>query len=93
MNDNQNLERTMDETMIREFSQRLAVRASAKRAAGRHGWHDPGLCTIEYLESLLKAQIEKPELDPLDIGLLAGMVAFRRGRVTDDQTKNANHCG
>lgn len=75
---NEQVERYKDTEMIRAFMHSLSVRASAKRAAGRHGWWNPEICPIERLESMLREQLQKDELDVHDIGLLAGMVWWRR---------------
>ncbi len=75
---NEQVERFRDTEMIRAFMHSLSVRASAKRAAGRHGWWNPEVISLDDLESMLRRQLQKDELDVHDIGLLAGMVWWRR---------------
>ena len=47
------------------------------RVKGRHGWHDPAMCSSERLAGMLIDHIEKG--DPLDVGAFALFLWCREG--------------
>jgi hypothetical protein len=67
-----------DNAAVDRFATAMKAKLAKKRAEGAGGWDDPEQCHIDYLVSLLVAQIhERAALDPVDIANLAMMIHER----------------
>lgn len=65
----------IDKVAVDIFAQLMKNKLIVSRDKGRHGWWDEEECTVEYLNALLKQQVEKGDM--VDIANLAMMIKLR----------------
>lgn len=56
----------------------MTRRLTEKRREGRHGWHDPAVCSIEELEDMFDKAQSKIPTNWLDVSIFAMMIWQRR---------------
>ena len=79
-----------DEKMLTNFRLALSYRMQLGRYRGRHGWDNESVCSVKNLEQMLRDQLAKPCLDPLDIGAIAGMLFARQAVTWTDEAKRVS---
>lgn len=71
-----------DITGVQLFGTAMMIRLNGKRAEGRHGWHQPDVCSMVELKLMLGASITHPNEDIdknlLDIANFCMMIWNRR---------------
>jgi len=71
-------EEEIDEDALERFTKAMRVKLAASRAKGRHGWHNPDVCSVEDLARMFFDHVAKGDL--VDIANFAMFLHQRKGR-------------
>ncbi|MBW3243310.1 hypothetical protein KUV57_11440 [Epibacterium sp. DP7N7-1] len=74
-------QKDIDEAALANFTETMRKKLAKSREKGRDGWHDPDLCPVERLASMMVGHLGKPnEGNLVDIATFAMMLHERGAR-------------